>query len=94
MAKSNTIGHSFYCMNCGREGIPLSRRAGREKERFHRKRLYCPWCHQECNHIEVRNDAEKQEFLELFIKGEFQEEVKASIAMCEEEKALWLKSYS
>lgn len=80
----NGEGHRFFCMNCGREGVPIFRKAGKEKGKFHRKRLYCPWCKIECNHIEVRNDQEKYEFLQLFQQGEFKNELQVSIAHCKE----------
>lgn len=80
--QSYSKGHGFYCVNCGKEGIPLFRKPGRTREKFHRKRLYCPWCKKECNHIEVRNDVEKQAFLEAFHKGEFKEEAMESIKHC------------
>jgi hypothetical protein len=77
-------GHDFYCMNCGRAGIPVFRKAGKEREKFHRKRLYCPWCKKECNHIEVRNESEKLEFIQQFNEGAFQEELKESLQHCQE----------
>lgn len=72
MAKgSRGNSHTFYCMQCGQESIPLFRPAGKEKEKMHRKRMYCFHCKQEVNHVEIRNDQEKQEFLISFQNGEF-----------------------
>lgn len=44
----------FYCTQCGREGIPLPRKDGRNREPGHLKRLYCIYCKQEHNFAEVR----------------------------------------
>ena len=54
--------HKFYCMNCGKEGIPISRRAGRMHGKFHRKQLWCCNCKTMINHIECRSDQEVEEF--------------------------------
>ena len=34
--------HSFYCLNCGKKGIPIWRNKGHLHSKNHRKALYCP----------------------------------------------------
>ena len=71
--------HDFYCLNCGLKSLPICRDCGRKRESFHRKRLYCFHCKQEVNHIEIKNQEEKNEFLEAFENGEFREEATQSL---------------
>lgn len=71
--------HDFYCINCGNH-IPLPRKLNKQREKFHRKRLYCPFCNQEINMVEVRNFAEKEKFLEDFRNGVFKNEAEESLA--------------
>lgn len=84
----NFMINDFYCMACGTKGLSLPRKAGKEHEIFHRKRLYCPNCRMEVNHIECRNDDEAYEFKIAFELGEFVEEANESIAYIEEENFL------
>ena len=71
--------HDFYCINCGNKGLPVFRNNGRLHEEFHRKKLWCCHCKTECNHIEIRNQEEKEEFLEAYNNGEFRDEAADSI---------------
>lgn len=71
--------HDFYCILCGRRGIPLARRTGHQYSKFHRKKLYCPYCKKEVNHIECRTPEEIQEFKENFEKGVYEDEAKESL---------------
>ncbi len=68
--------HNFFCLNCGGK-IPLARKRGKEK--FHRKKLYCPYCQNVVNHAECRTEYEETEFVEAFNKGMFCEEAKESL---------------
>ena len=68
--------------------IPLARKINHAREKFHRKKLYCPWCKVTINHIECRNDEEVQEFLERFQKGEYQDEAKESLVVS---RSTWLR---
>ena len=72
--------HSFYCMRCGRKGIPVARRDSHNNEKHHRKKLWCPWCGMEVNHIECRNETEVYEFKQAFEAGEYEKEVEESIS--------------
>lgn len=70
------IEHEFYCINCGNKGLPIQRKVENQKEKFHRKRLYCIHCKQVYNMIECRNEEEVLEFKENFAKGEYADEAK------------------
>ena len=72
--------HDFYCLKCGKAGLPVHRKIGKQYGEFHRKKLYCPWCKMEINHMEIRNDQEKAIFLENFNNGEYQQEAEESIS--------------
>ena len=76
----NYSEHKFYCMNCGRVGIPLMRPDSRRHERHHRKKLFCLTCKTEVNHIECSNSDEINEFLTNFKEGVYKNEAEASIS--------------
>lgn len=71
--------HKFYCINCGKEGMPLMRQIGHQHESFHRKKLYCPWCKKEVNHVELKTQEDILQFKEDFEKGLYKEEAEESI---------------
>ena len=71
--------HSFYCMNCGKKGIPVWRDQSHLHSKNHRKVLYCPFCHETVNHVEVRTLEEAEKFKEDFEKGVFKDEATQSI---------------
>lgn len=72
--------HDFYCINCGKKTMTLPRNAGHKKEKFHRKILYCPYCHLTINQVECRNEYEAYEFKQDFNMGVYKDE-------CETEKS-------
>ena len=72
--------HKFYCLNCGEEGIPLPRKRGRQRERFHRKKMYCFHCHNTVNHIECKTIEEVEKFKEEFKRGVYKDEAQESMA--------------
>lgn len=74
--------HQFYCLLCGKPGIPLRRKAGFQHESMHRKKLYCPYCKTEVNHVEIRNLDEKEKFLKNFNSGVYQNEAEKSRIAC------------
>ena len=84
MPKGKTEEHSFYCIGCGKPGIPLMRPISRRKEKFHRKKMYCPHCGCIINHIECKNPFEVEEFKIAFENGEFKAEAEISIRECAE----------
>ena len=72
----------FYCMKCGRKGLPVQRPEAKKREAFHRKKLYCYNCKTEVNHIECKNQFEVEEFKINFTEGIYLQEVKESLEVC------------
>lgn len=88
MGKGAVVMSDFYCLQCGNRGIPLPRSKGHRREKFHRKKLYCPHCKTDVNHAEVKNYTEVLEFKENFNKGIYAVEAKESISFIEKERSL------
>jgi hypothetical protein len=74
--------HDFYCINCGNKAMSCVRPQAHRREKFHRKKLYCPCCQKTVNTVEVKNDFEAYEFREMFSAGDFVEEAKISVEEC------------
>lgn len=72
----------FYCLNCGKKGIPCLRPQARRRGQFHRKKLYCPHCGNTVNHVECRTDEDAYVFKIAFENGEFREEAIISLKEC------------
>lgn len=79
MAKYET--HQFYCLNCGRPGIPCQRKVGFQHKPFHRKKLYCIYCKAEVNHIECKTEEQVQKFKINFEKGLYKDEAQESLVV-------------
>ena len=45
----------MYCTYCGKKGIPVQRHNGRDREAGHLKKMFCIYCQQERNMVEIRN---------------------------------------
>lgn len=73
------ITNDFYCINCGAKGIPIPRAGNKLKLKGHRKKMYCPNCRHDTNHVECRNMYEVNEFLENFKNGVYIEEAKETL---------------
>ena len=71
--------NDFYCLNCGKKGIPLPRPVSLLRSNGHRKKMYCPFCKIEVNHIECSSYEEKMQFIEDFNAGKYKEEAINSI---------------
>lgn len=56
------------------------RKQGHKHINFHRKKLYCPYCKMEINHIECKTQEDVDEFKENFLNGEYKDEVEESFA--------------
>ena len=78
-----TVEHVVYCINCGKKGMPLSLNTCKQKEKFHRKKLYCLNCKTEVNHIECRNQEEIETFKMNFALGLYKEEAAESLGFTE-----------
>lgn len=70
----------FFCIQCGKEGIPCIRKSSHKREKHHLKKLWCPCCRTEVNHVECRNDEEVYEFKEAYENGEYKEAAAESIS--------------
>lgn len=82
MGRGTYSEHSFYCINCGNKGIPIMRKQGFQHGRFHRKKLYCPFCKNEVNHIECKTMEDVEQFKEDFANGVYKDEAEESLAAC------------
>jgi hypothetical protein len=74
--------HDFYCLKCGERALSCVRPQAHRREKFHRKKLYCPHCQLTLNCVETKSDIEAYEFKEEFLTGVFAEEAKLSIEEC------------
>lgn len=73
MSRNITLS-DFYCTECGKKGIPLTRKQGQQREPGHLKKLYCLVCGRETNHAEVRGIGSaytKDDFMLEFALGRF-----------------------
>lgn len=63
----------FYCTCCGKKGIPVMRKPGQTREPGHLKKLYCLYCKEETNHVEIRSYGRYyyEDFLDEFELGRF-----------------------
>ena len=44
----------FFCTQCGNKSYSLFRKKSKQREPGHLKKLYCPTCMKEYNHVEIR----------------------------------------
>ena len=79
MARYET--HKFFCLACGAEGIPIQRKQGQKRGKFHRKKLYCPHCKNTVNNIECATMEEIKIFKENFAQGVYENEAKESLVI-------------
>ena len=77
---SKMIFHSFWCINCGRRVYELPRNKGHQHKDFHRKKLYCPWCHDEYNCVETKDLEQEWQFKQDFEEGVYKNEQADSLA--------------
>lgn len=80
--RKSELSSEFWCINCGKKGIPIMRSRSRRREQGHRKALFCVTCKMVINHIETRNEDEARQFREDFAAGKFAEEARESILFC------------
>ena len=67
---------NFYCTFCGQKGMPVVRQKGKEREDGHLKKLYCVYCKQERNMVEVKEGGRHtyETFINEFGHGNFDKE--------------------
>lgn len=63
--------HDFWCVKCGRKGIPCQRKKGHQHSRGHLKKLFCIYCNEEVNHYECRTLEDVENFKRKFQEGVF-----------------------
>ena len=85
--QSYVYNHSFYCINCGKESIPIPRKRGHQHARGHRKDLYCPYCQKTVNHVECKTYEDVIQFKEDFANGVFKDEATNSLSFV---RSSWL----
>lgn len=70
--KFNQIS-DFYCTKCGHKGIPVVRPKGKAREPGHLKKLFCLYCQEEVNMVEInsRSKYTLEEFEIEFNNGNF-----------------------
>lgn len=66
--------HDFYCIKCGKQGIPVWRKKSKRREPFHRKILYCANCRIAINHVEIVTEDEAEQFKKDFADGKYKTE--------------------
>ena len=76
---SNIVFNSFYCMKCGNKSYNFTRKKDGQKAKIHRKKMYCPHCRIEVNHVECRNEEDVFQFKQDFEDGVFKEELEKSL---------------
>lgn len=65
----------FYCTRCGNKTIPIVRKTSRSREPGHLKKLWCPFCKEEVNCVEIRGfgDYNYNDFLCEYTNNNFDE---------------------
>ena len=63
----------FFVHNVGKEGLPIQRKKGQEREAGHLKKLYCIYCKKDINHAEIREIGgyEVKDFQQEYNLGRF-----------------------
>ena len=84
--KKREVSSEFWCINCGKKGIPIMRERSKRRGPGHRKALYCITCKMIINHIETRNEEEARRFREDFDTGKYAEEAVKSVEYAKEHK--------
>ena len=82
MCWNKDLTSDFYCTECGKKGIPITRKKGNNKEPGHLKKLFCLTCKKEVNHVEIRpyGNYLYANFLEEFELGRFYEGKRIPVA--------------
>lgn len=85
----NITPSRFFCTRCGKEGIGIFRNIGRQREPGHLKKLYCIYCKDTVNHVEIKEngkytveDFEKEFKLGRFVNGQREQLIACSKTDC------------
>lgn len=71
MRRNNLISSDFYCTNCHKKLYPVWRKRGQEREPGHLKKLYCIYCKEEHNCIEIRPNTQNYTIADMEIEFEY-----------------------
>lgn len=73
--RSYSLNRDFYCVFCGKKGIPIARYNGCTHEVGHLKSLFCLNCQKNVNHAECDESTRYNHaaFLKEFNEGNFDE---------------------
>ena len=74
--------HRFFCVNCGKEGLPIYRSLAKQRGKMHRKKLYCIYCAQEVNMVECYSEEDVEKFKRNYENGVYKDEAEQSIVYC------------
>lgn len=74
--------HRFFCINCGKEGLPIYRNLGRQRGKMHRKKMFCIHCKQEVNMVECYSDEDVRKFKRNYENGVYKDEAEQSVVYC------------
>ena len=68
--------NQFFCTKCGNRGFDIPRKENRQRPSGHLNKLYCIHCHEDTNHVEVRDLGKYtyRDFLCEFNNGNFDSE--------------------
>lgn len=83
--KKNICISEMYCTKCGKQGISIPRNKGDKRKGGHLKKIYCPYCREETNFVEIpsKSSYTYEHFLIEFNKGNFiNGERKQTIRQC------------
>jgi len=74
----------FFCTECGKEGVPIMRKMGQQRESGHLKKLYCIYCQKEVNHVEIKElgNYTLEDFKKEFEAGRFVNGQRQPLAEC------------
>ena len=71
---------TLLCPECG-STFPIRRKQGKQKKKFHHKKLYCIKCKKETNQIEIKDIDKFLGTLSFLVEDELTEEEKTVIQL-------------
>lgn len=77
----------FFCTRCGKEGMGIFRKVGQQREAGHLKKLYCIYCKDIVNHVEIKENGNYtvEDFQKEFELGRFVNGQREELAQCSKE---------